>query len=351
MADFKIVPRQEIGCQAWDAFVDASDEAWLWHRYDFQDALATWPGYRDMGFAVLEPGSGRLLAVMPLHLVEGNLLRLIPWKTLDSLGGPACVNGLGEGHHHHLLQSVSTELKVLAQQRKVVETNLALSPMAPVYRGDSCPRVNPLISAGYENTLTQTWVIDLRQGKDDIWAHFEKRARTAIRKAEKLNVRVRAASGEEDLDVYYNLHCETYHRTGAKPHPRNYFKAIWEAYIANGLAWMLIAEHDGVPISAENFGCYKNAVIYWTGASSQLGLDLQASSLVQWIAIQKMVDEGFHFYETGEAFPSAEGKLKGLNDFKQSFGGTLYPRYSGRFVMKRRFHQIKTVLAVLAGGK
>ena len=34
--------RENIDKTEWDTFVDASDEAWLWHRYDFQDTLATW---------------------------------------------------------------------------------------------------------------------------------------------------------------------------------------------------------------------------------------------------------------------------------------------------------------------
>ena len=100
------------------------------------------------------------------------------------------------------------------------------------------------------------------------------------------------------------------------------------------LAHILLAEWEGKIVAAENFGVYKRRAIYWTGAASDMGLSVEANSLLQWTAIQWMVDNGFEFYETGEAFPAARtGKDKGLNDFKKSFGGSLYPFYKGRLVL------------------
>ena len=40
-AQLEAVARALIGREAWDDFCDRCDEAWLWHRFDFQDALAT----------------------------------------------------------------------------------------------------------------------------------------------------------------------------------------------------------------------------------------------------------------------------------------------------------------------
>ena len=69
---------------------------------------------------------------------------------------------------------------------------------------------------GCENNLTQTWVVDLRGGREAAWDMMEGRARTAVRKAEKAGVTVREAS-QEDLTIYYRLHQETYRRTGVRP--------------------------------------------------------------------------------------------------------------------------------------
>jgi hypothetical protein len=51
------------------------------------------------------------------------------------------------------------------------------------------------------------------------------------------------------------------------------------------------------------------------------------------------------WYEVGEAFPNVkEGKLKGLNDFKKSFGGSLYPYYKGRLPVNNRAAKILKAL-------
>lgn len=332
--------RLSIAKESWDAFVDASDEAWLWHRYYLQDALVTW-GKQDLSFAVCETGSGDILALVPLQLLEGKVARVIPWNMLDSLGGPALKNGLGRKQRAKILAFVEEKLFNLAQQHNVVETNLALSPMTPAFRGDHCPRVNPLLALGCENTLTQTWVVDLRLGQDAVWQSMEGRARTAVRKAKKMGVSVRLANQPGDLDIYYRLHCETYERTGVRPHPRAYFEAIWTNFLSTGLAHILFAEYEGQTVAAENFGVYKQAGLYWTGAASQQGLSINANSLLQWEAMKWMVEHGISWYETGEAFPYIKGgKLKGLNDFKKSFGGTLYPFYRGRILTRKRAHSI-----------
>ncbi len=53
--------------------------------------------------------------------------------------------------------------------------------------------------------------------------------------------------------------------------------------------------------------------------------------MLQWTAMQWMLEASLEWYETGEAHPYAlEAKSKGLNDFKKSFGGKLYPFYKAR---------------------
>jgi lipid II:glycine glycyltransferase (peptidoglycan interpeptide bridge formation enzyme) len=200
--------------------------------------------------------------------------------------------------------------------------------------------LNPLLEMGCDNTLSQTWILDLRIGCEAVWKGMEGRARTAMRKAEKAGVTVREAC-PDDLDVYYRLHQENYRRTGASPHPKNYFRAIWESFVAHGLARVWIAEIGGEPVAAENFGIYKQGAVYWTGAANVRGLETEANSLLQWTAMQWMINNGIKWYETGEAFPQVRaGKQKGLNDFKKSFGGCLYPFYKGRLRTGSFFERI-----------
>jgi CelD/BcsL family acetyltransferase involved in cellulose biosynthesis len=346
---YEIVPRQELGREAWDALTDVSDEAWLWHRYDFQDALATWAGSADHSFAVVDNAiGGRVIALVPLRIVTRRITGLLSIYMMDSLGAVACHNDLQPGQRRTALTTVREALTTRARDGRCLEARLSCTPMAPAHRGERCPRVNPLLHMGCENTLSQTWVVDLRAGREGVWAAMEGRARTAVRKAERAGVRIRPTAAD-DLDIYYRLHVETYRRTGVEPHPRAYFQAIWDTLLPAGLVRIWIAEIDGEPVAAENFGVYKGAALYWTGASSARGLEAEAGSLLQWTAMQWMADAGLAWYETGEGFPQAmAGKSRGLNDFKKSFGGQLYPYYKGRLPLGKWYARLYRVRGALA---
>lgn len=329
---YQIAGRADIDITDWDDFVDRSDGAWLWHRYSLQEALSTWPGRRDLSFAVAEASTGRIAAVIPLRISEYRACRAVGWSVLESLGGAAFDNRLAEKARRQIWEIVWPHILALAQRHGASDIDLALAPMTPDLRGESCPRVNPLLHLGFSNVQTQTWVVDLRRSAEKVWASMEGRARTAVRKAEKMGTVVRPAGSPDDVDAYYRLHRETCARTGAAPHPKSYFQAIWKSFLSAGLCRIYLAEYEGRVVAAANIGIYKKAGVYWTGASSQKGLDLEASSLLQWTAIQEMIGSGAEWYDTGEAFPGhKEGKLKGLSDFKKSFGGVLYPFYKGRY--------------------
>ena len=331
----RVVTRRDVGRVAWDAFVDWSDEAWLWHRYDLQDALATWPGRSDASFALC--AGDEPLAIVPVHFVEYAQARVLRLAALDSFGGPATAPHLAPRRRARVLDEVMGELRRLAGRRRTTRIDMTLAPLAPALRGERCPRTNPLLALGMENALTQTWIVDLRGGRDAAWDGMEGRARTTVRKAERAGLTVRVADGPRDLDEYYRLHLDTVARTGIAPHPKAYFERIWQDFMGSGTARVLVAEHAGRVVAARNFAVFKGASVCWTAASDAHALDLGANSLLQWRAMEWMVDAGIEWSETGEAFPAARtGKSQGLTMFKASFGGELYPIYRGRIELHQR---------------
>lgn len=332
---FSVIGREELGQAEWDAFVDASDEAWLWHRFDAQDVLAARRGRNVLSFAIRESGGQeRIVAIVPLHLVEGGYSKLFSVKVLDSFGGVACLNDLGSKQKKKVLDFVREQFINLALQCKVVQIDLRLTPMAPAYRGEQCPKVNPLLHLGVENRLTQTYVIDLQYSKEELWDRLLGYCRTHIRKAEKEGFVIREADSFADVEKYYGLHLETYYRTGVEPHPFKYFEHIWRSFTIKGYSKIFLAERDGELVAADNEAFYKKGVVGWTAAGKS-GATKGINNLLHWHAIRYFKERGFEWYESGEAFPAARGgKNKGLNDFKKSFGGELYPYYRGEIVMR-----------------
>lgn len=331
----KAIKREEYGGDLWDRFVEESNEAWLWHKGKSIDAFRKMQDSKDFSFVVVEEENAQaIVAMMPLLFVYKR--KMLSYNLLSSVGGPALRNGTTSKYRRKIYRFINNELVKLASKH-VLYARLFLPPLAPSYRGDSSPSVNPLLELGCENKVTQTWIIDLRKNEKQIWQGLETRARNDIRNAKKNGVTVRTATrSKEDLDSYYSLHSETYKRTGVIPHPREYFQAIWENFLPSGESEIFFAELDGKIIAAANFAIYKLGAYYWTGASSKLGLKANANSLLQWVAIQKFLNQGLDWYDNGEAFPGGSGKEKALSDFKRSFGGELSPFFKGNLVFSPR---------------
>jgi hypothetical protein len=327
------VPRCDIGRETWNAFVDRSDDAWLWHRFEFQEAIATWAGRQDLSFAVVTGGGGGdLLAIVPAQSVRGRWSGRMGLQQLESMGFVACSPELSAKQRHTVSEIAVAKLMDVADRIRACGLEANLWPTTPALQGDRLPRVNPLVQHGFENTATQTWLLDLRPPIDTIRRGYSELARREIRKARAAEGRIREARGDQDLETYYALHRQTYARSGAAPHPREYFSAIFRDFVERGISRVLFYEEDGRVLAAQNTAIYKGAALYWTGASVRERAGANRLLFDEQIAYAREV--GCRWYDVGEAFPAATGKLRGLSDFKRSFGGELYPIYRGRRVLR-----------------
>jgi hypothetical protein len=346
--DLVIVARRGVGRERWDAVADASGDAWLWHLDALIGALWTWRGATDLSFGLAAP-DGELLGLMPLTAFEERRARgLVRSAHVLSLGGPAVSTGMSDKHRSALRQALVDRAFELTRAAGGGTLEVTLPPLAPALRGESCPRINPLLELGFENALTQTWMIDLRSGRDAVLAGIRDRARGELKRAERAGLEVREANRSTDVDIYYDLHLQTYERTGATAHPRKYFERIWSDLVPAGRAVVFFAELEGEVVAARNFATYKRSGLYWTGASNQRGLGLGAGALLQWHALEWMLERNYEWAETGEAFPgTVDPKLQGLSLHKASFGGSLYPLFRGRRDLPTRTLSIVDALSNL----
>ena len=323
---FEVVERTAIDQDVWNAAVERSPQAWLWHLHDLPGALATWETRRDLSFALFDKGI--IVALVPLQAIILKKVGPFVIRRLESFGGIAGPeDSVSEGTRTRAVE----EIRKIALEEKAVYVDFVLSPLAPSYRGPGGPRVNPLLEIGCENTLSQTWLVDLSEDEDIIWKGISKRTREYIRRAEATGVVVELGGDERSLDSYYELHLQTYRRTGVVPHPIEYFKTIWERFVPEGHSRILLAVIDGKVEAGLNVAVYKGAGCYWTGASSPAGQTFRANHFLQWQAMRWLKSSGARWYETGEAhFGTAANKYRGISNFKQKFGGMLVPFYKGR---------------------
>jgi hypothetical protein len=326
MASFaQFRPRAEIGREAWDAFVESSEECWLWHRWDLIEALSSWPGRHDISFALVDQ-KGRLLAIVPLHAARARAAGVISFVRLDSLGGPACA---AVPNRRKVFAALAEEVSRLMSVNNALATEAQIAPLTPCLNGPAAPKVNPLLHAGFMNTQTETWIVNLADDPEEIRRKYSESTRQELRKALSLDYVLREASGAKDIDTYYRLHLETYARTGATPHPVEYFKSIFEKFQQKRMARILFVERRGEVVAAQNTGLYKRGAVYWTGASLS-NKDGGENRILMDAQVMAARMDGCERYETGQAFVNAGNhKETGLSHFKRSFGAELYPFYRG----------------------
>ena len=321
----KIVSINKKYKKDWDNIVYNSDDAWLFHLYDWNTLVNenVWK-YKQLSFLIKDKKN--IIGICPLFLKEHKKFHFFNIKTLSNGFGPS---GLALDNRLNQIQKNNAQaiiLKYISNIAKIYAID-KLEISLPALAIKNFYYLNPIKQLGLDDISTKTYLINLQnKSNDDLWNNMEKRSRTAIRKAKKNNIRIKQTRALDDLKEYYRLHCETYKRTKAKPHPFSYFKIICEKKWAN----IFFAYLEDKLIATLNVCVFKNNALYWTSASDHKFSSLGANNLLQWHAIKWAKSKGCEWYESGEAMLNTNNsKFIGLTKFKKSFGGKLYPFYKG----------------------
>jgi hypothetical protein len=313
-----IEPLAGIGRDEWDAVVRGSPDGWVFGLHGWQSVVTgvdAWD-YRERGFGLRD--NGRLAAVMPLHFRPSQ-------KVTGSSGwggaGPIVAGGLTPENRRKVYAGVLAHAAALARADNSVRLDISMSPVTASSLA-SRRGVNPLELAGFKDTSLLSQVIRL-DTDEALWAGLSKTARNLIRRARTAGYRAAPADWTASLDAYYDIHAETYARTGVRPHPRQYFAGI-AAHVAPAGASRLLAALSpaGEPVAFHNTAYHGPGAVYHTGCSRDA---VQADSLgylLMWEALREARAAGAGWYDCGWIFPAAtDPKQKGLTLFKTRFGG------------------------------
>ena len=174
----------------------------------------------------------------------------------------------------------------------------------------------------YRNTV----VSDLTPGEDAQLAAMKPKWRYNIRLAERSGVRVRDGAAA-DLPAFYAMYSETGDRDGFLVRPFGYYKAIWERFLADGLAHVLLAEVEGQPVAGLILFRYGPTAWYFYGASTAGHRDLMPNHALQWAAMRWARAHGCTRYDWWGAPDVLEESdpMWGVYRFKQGFGGEFTP--------------------------
>jgi len=194
---------------------------------------------------------------------------------------------------------------------------------------------------GFLKEISTTLVLDLTKSIDDIWNGMNKDCRRQINKAQKDNIIVRF---NERFDEFYRMNQDfrTRRRLPAafispEEMRKNYFLATYES--DGKLMGGHLSIKDGLRIR-QLYSC--NMKDLESGISkSAYG---QGNRLAIWEMIKSLKKEGLVEFDFGGYATGKLGEeLKGINEFKLSFGGTVCEKFSYYKSYSRSFNAGKSL--------
>lgn len=312
--------------EEWDKVVHTSDDAWLCHLYNWLQMTEKVWNLESKSFLVEH--EGEKIGIFPLQMHKKN--RILK-STFMGTGGAAIKNSAHPSFRKKVFRAMYDHVEEIARSSGSPYIEIQLPPLDKSSLHNRWG-INPLVNYFYTDVSTHTWMVDLSRPEDVIFANLSENAKRKIKLAKKKGYQIEKLKTLEEVDKYYEVHCENYNRTGANPHPKAYFLGIYENICKKGYAviWKAL-DHNGEEVAFKIIGLFKNGAIYWAGCCKTEHLNSGVNYLLHYNSMLWAKNKGAGWFESGEAFPNVrEGKLKGLTDFKGKFGGELHRFYRGR---------------------
>jgi hypothetical protein len=179
---------------------------------------------------------------------------------------------------------------------------------------------------GFTKAVSTTLIIDLTKSIDDIWNGMNKNCRRQINLAQNDNITVRF---NERIDEFFEMHQDFRKRRGLpatfitpEEIRKNYFLFTYEI---NGT---LMGGHLCIKDDRRIRQLYSSSIRNMENGISQSVLG-RANRLAIWEMIKHANKEGLVEYDFGGyATGKMAEELKGINEFKKSFGGVEVEKYT-----------------------
>lgn len=161
-------------------------------------------------------------------------------------------------------------------------------------------------------------VVDLSDGGDAVFSHLSSANRRAIRKAEKVGVRIEQSTSLAALRGFYDLQFITRKRHGLPPQPFRFFEKLRDSLIAPGTG-TIISAYCGDKLAASAIYLEQGDTVHYKyGASDKCFQESRCNNLVMWSAMKLYSKRGFKRMDLGRNSISNAG----LRRYKLSWGAT-----------------------------
>ncbi len=231
-------------------------------------------------------------------------------------GGPVSVAGQdGETGAREVLNSHETAVNWRTLYSRIYPLN---EDNPPASLAESC---------GFSKGSWLNFIVPILDSKRQ-WDSLPKDRRRGIEKAQRANLKVRLARVNRDVDDLLRVLKMSSRVKGFRMQPRSLFQSVLEYLVPRGLARIVLAESNGVPIAARVVLRYKKTLYDWFAGSNPESRSLHPDEWLVWQALQWGRDEGCTTFDFGGA--GVANVPYGPREFKSRFGGleTAYGRFT-----------------------
>jgi hypothetical protein len=337
----KVVPFEDVGSEAWDAFCAQSDDAWFmhsarWLRY----TLAYRPELegQNLSFAIFDQREIQAICPMILEITAVAGGRFGEFAFGSEPGPvPAMRNGLEAKKRGKVLDLVFAQIDGLARDVGGDRCSLRFNALAKSYAVPSVVPFNYLVKYRYLEYCLYTQVLDLADDEDAILRSMRKGHKHSVKKAIKefaIEVFDQENITPEVFAAYQDLHAKA---SGRKTRAQITFDLML-GWIREGVAALCGASLDGKYVGFALVIVYKDGSLYASACNDPDAEGYSIGHGLQWELIRYLKERGIRRYDMGLQFWSNQlhyapnPKEVAISNFKRGFGGVTVPVFcSERF--------------------
>lgn len=331
-----IVYFDKVEAKEWDAFCEASPEAWARHTsafITFSQSLGTEGS--DASFALKK--EGRIIGVAPLSMQQES----DPATRVFAAGGmavpfPALAACLTEEERREAYAAIFKEIDDRARTHDVSLTRMFVDPLTDPVLAQHY-KTNPLLAFGFTDTSIETSSVDLRASEDELLLKIQSRQRRYIRAALAAGYTAEFFDEKNITDEVYAAFEKLYEKAAGRivGTPERW-RLTWDM-VRKGLHMVLLLRAPGVleHCAGHIVMTYKGKAYDSMSAIAPSYRDIRGiGALMHWEIFRFLKGRGFSRFEIGWILPDTPAwayseKELAISHFKSLFGGELLPFWRG----------------------
>lgn len=303
----------QVNPAEWEQYLDLFEDANLYQTRAY--GAVRW-GENSLSHVVLKQ-SGDPVAMAQLRLVRPNKLKLgiayLRW-------GPMC-----HRKHADLRPEVVRAMGAALEKEYVRKRGLFLRILPNAFKETERAAV---FQAAFENYRSEpfgpgdsyrTFMLDLADPLPELRKRLDQKWRNQLNRAEKNGLRIVEGDSEAEFRVMIKLFNEMWARKQFnQTSDINEFERMQCSLPEGRRMRVFLCEHEGVPVSGLLATAMGNCGIYLFGGTSDQGLQLKGSYLLQWRMIQWLKENGIRYYNLNGINPETN---PGVYHFKKGLSG------------------------------